>query len=93
MTYEEVKRIRNEHPARGVDNHELARMIDAAIEKQIPKKPILIEDKMYCCPNKGCWNNLLFKYKVYPNVLNEKKGLRFCLACGQRIDWEEGAEE
>ena len=39
MTYEEIKEIRDKHPEKGVDNKELARMIDAAIERQIPKKP------------------------------------------------------
>lgn len=64
-----------------------------AIDKQIPKKPILIEDKMYCCPNRGCFNNLLFKYERYPDILNPKTGLRYCLGCGQRIDWEEGDQD
>ena len=40
MTFEEVKKIRQNPTAADVDNKELARMIDIAIEKQIPKKPI-----------------------------------------------------
>lgn len=40
MTYEDVKRIRENPTAEDVDNKELHNMIDLAIEKQIPKKPI-----------------------------------------------------
>lgn len=39
MTFEDVKRIRENPTAEDVDNKELARLIDIAIEKQIPKKP------------------------------------------------------
>lgn len=58
-----------------------------ALEKQAPKKPTLIEDKMYMCP--VCYNNLMFKWAVYPTVKNTHIGLRFCLGCGQAIDWGE----
>lgn len=40
MTFEDVKRIRENPTAEDVDNQELHRLIDIAIEKQIPKKPI-----------------------------------------------------
>lgn len=40
MTYEDVKRIRENPSSEDCDNNELAKMIDEAVEKQIPKKPI-----------------------------------------------------
>lgn len=59
-----------------------------AIEKQIPKKPYLEEDKMYQCPT--CYNNLMFKYLRYPDILMPKEaGGNHCMACGQKIDWSE----
>lgn len=47
-----------------------------ALEKQIPKKPRLVEDKYYEC---ACFNNLAFKF--------ESPGLPYCLSCGQKLDW------
>ena len=59
-----------------------------ALEKQIPKKPYCIEDKMWCCP--VCDNNLLHKWVKYPTELMPKtEGLPYCMSCGQRIDWSE----
>ena len=59
-----------------------------ALEKQIPKKPYLIEDKMWCCP--VCDNNLLHKWIKYPTLLMPKsEGLPHCMSCGQKIDWNE----
>ena len=59
-----------------------------ALEKQIPKKPDCIEDKMWCCP--VCNNNLLPKWIEYPTRLMPKsEGLPHCMSCGQRIDWNE----
>ncbi len=57
-----------------------------ALEKQIPKKPDCIEDKMWCCP--VCDNNLLPKWIKYPTRLMPKsEGLPHCMSCGQAIDW------
>lgn len=57
-----------------------------ALEKQIPKKPDCIEDKMWCCP--VCDNNLLHKWIEYPTRLMPKsEGLPHCMSCGQAIDW------
>ena len=57
-----------------------------ALEKQIPKKPDCIEDKMWCCP--VCDNNLLPKWIKYPTRLMPKsEGLLHCMSCGQAIDW------
>ena len=59
-----------------------------ALEKQIPKKPYCIEDKMWCCP--VCDNHLLPKWVKYPTDLMPKtEGLPHCMSCGQRIDWSE----
>ena len=61
-----------------------------ALEKQIPKKPDCIEDKMWCCP--VCNNNLLHKWIKYPTRLMPKsEGFPHCMSCGQAIDW--GDEE
>ena len=60
-----------------------------AKEKQIPKKPELIEDKMWTCP--CCDNNLMHKWLKYPTELMPKsEGLPYCMSCGQKLDWEEG---
>ena len=58
-----------------------------AIEKCVPMKPKVYEDKYYACK---CGNPVLMKYKKYPIELMPKKfGLNFCLSCGQRLDWTE----
>jgi hypothetical protein len=80
MTFEDVKRIRENPTSEDVDNKELHRLIDEAIEKQIPKKPILDTIfpsgvEWYLCP--ACNHN---------NV--EKSGC-FCHKCGQAIDWSD----
>ena len=59
-----------------------------ALEKQIPKKPYCIEDRMWCCP--VCDNHLLHKWVKYPTELMPKtEGLPYCMSCGQKIDWNE----
>ena len=59
-----------------------------ALEKQIPKKPDCIEDKMWCCP--VCDNHLLPKWIKYPTELMPMtEGLPHCMSCGQKIDWNE----
>lgn len=59
-----------------------------ALEKQIPKKPYCVEDKMWCCP--VCDNNLLHKWIKYPTRLMPKsQGFSHCTSCGQAIDWSE----
>lgn len=56
-----------------------------ALEKQIPYKPQVYEDKYYGCK---CGNNLLLKWDKYPTKLMPKsEGLPRCLACGQKLDW------
>ena len=59
-----------------------------ALKKQIPMKPVCIEDKMWCCP--VCDNHLLPKWVKYPTELMPKtEGLPHCMSCGQKIDWNE----
>ena len=95
MTYEEVKRIRLNPTAEDVDNAELHKMIDLAIEKQIPKMPKILTWKLlidsgwkYGCPNCGCAvginKNLGFAYEEYLEP-NES----YCCSCGQALDWSD----
>ena len=88
MTFEEVKRIRENPTAEDVDNQELHKMIDLAVEKQIPKKPTpqvvkggkrLIGNGWWCkgttvykCPCCNSWITQTYKY---------------CIDCGQALDW------
>ena len=59
-----------------------------ALERQISKEPVCIEDKMWCCP--VCDNHLLPKWVKYPTDLMPKtEGLPHCMSCGQKIDWSE----
>lgn len=46
MTYEEVKKIRENPTAKDVDNAELARLIDKSVEKQIPNSD---DSACVCC--------------------------------------------
>ena len=63
-----------------VDLH--ADLLDEAITRQIPKKPLLDECQpliwttMYNCPNCDC------KFTGGNTV-------KFCYQCGQRLDWDE----
>ena len=88
MTFEDVKRIRQNPTAEDVDNQELHKMIDLAVEKQIPKKPTpqvvkggkrLIGNGWWCkgttvykCPCCNSWITQTYKY---------------CIDCGQALDW------
>lgn len=56
MTYEAVKRIRLNPTSEDCDNEELSKMIDTAIEKQIPKKCKKFKDICSC------------GYGVYPHM-------------------------
>lgn len=67
---------------------EAFKMACEALEKQIPRKPIDIEDKMWCCPK--CYNNLMRKWVKYPvKLMPKSSGLPYCMSCGQAIDWSE----
>lgn len=103
MTYEEIKEIRANKPFISKEGAEYSQMIDAAIEKQIPKKPRFVDYKFYKstfahCPNCNyCFGET--KPKMCVNVSSMKMLMRSekmcsCEKCGQRIDFtEEGAEE
>lgn len=78
MTFEDVKRIRQNPTAEDVDNQELHKMIDLAVEKQIPKKPRTNEDGWFCCRNCGETFSL-------SNTLHKRN--KFCGECGQALDW------
>lgn len=63
-----------------------------SLEKQIEKKPELIEGKMWTCP--CCDNNLMHKWLKYPTELMPlSEGLPYCMACGQKILWDWGNED
>lgn len=48
MTYDDVKRIRENPSSEDCDNKELAKMIDNAVEKQTPKKCKKFKDVCSC---------------------------------------------
>lgn len=78
MTYEEVKKIRENPTASDCDNEELGRLIDLAVEKQIPKKPIMDND------------NGIYDDEICPSCMRRcfpKE--RYCDKCGQAIDWSD----
>lgn len=92
MTESEAKKEIEHNVFCNTDNFEMTiskecyKTIINALEKQIPKKPDCIEDKMWCCP--VCYNNLLPKWVEYPHKLMPKtEGLPHCMSCGQAIDW------
>lgn len=59
-----------------------------ARERQRAKKPIEYEDKYYGCP--VCDNALMYKWERYPvTLMDKRKGLPYCLGCGQKLDWSE----
>ena len=76
MTYEEVKAIRKNPTAEAYDIKELQRLIDIAIDKQIPKPPIKIIRE-----------NFMIKY--YCPICNndEIRGCDYCSRCGKKLDW------
>ena len=94
MTEREAKKEIEHNVFCNTDNFEMTiskecyKTIINALEKQIPKKPDCIEDRMWCCP--VCDNHLLPKWVKYPTELMPKtEGLPHCMSCGQKIDWSE----
>lgn len=81
MTFEEVKKIRENPTMADVDNEELHKLIDIALEKQIPKKPIskVLANEGYAwqwtCPN--CHIEKISTENAY------------CSDCGHALDWGE----
>ncbi len=79
MTYEDVKRIRENPGADVCDNNVLSRMIDAAVEKQIAKKPRHKKtDITVYCP--VCGECVGYIDALSSFVMN------YCNNCGQKID-------
>ena len=94
MTEREAKKEIEHNVFCNTDNFEMTiskecyKTIINALEKQIPKKPDCIEDRMWCCP--VCDNHLLPKWVKYPTELMPKtEGLPHCMSCGQKIDWSD----
>ena len=75
MTFGEVKRTREKPTAEDVDNRELHKLIDIALEKQIPKKVEVIDKNYgyYSC--RACGSAVT--YRVH----------KYCCRCGQALDW------
>ena len=86
---EYIKKTGNgETPYVGCAQNIAIEMAINALNKQIARKPVCIEDKMWCCP--VCDNHLLPKWVKYPTELMPKtEGLPHCMSCGQKIDWNE----
>ena len=94
MTEREAKKEIEHNVFCNTDNFEMTiskecyKTIINALNKQIARKPVCIEDKMWCCP--VCDNHLLPKWVKYPTELMPKtEGLPHCMSCGQKIDWNE----
>lgn len=92
MTIQEaLEIIKNEMPYEsGVINKALS-MIENAVEKQIPKKPIVksyfchyVNYQDFLCPY--CRNHIILK--IDGNFIAGKKQ-QYCDNCGQALDWSE----
>lgn len=98
MTYEEAKIQIQAIPEKIWDqlsepDREAMEMAFSALEKQIPKKPNMIQGRLnenlwslHCpsCENWiGMWNSRLKRGDMYNN-----SNANICLSCGQAIDWE-----
>ena len=86
---EYIREIGNgEAPYVGCAQNIAIEMAINALNKQIARKPVCIEDRMWCCP--VCDNHLLPKWVKYPTELMPKtEGLPYCMSCGQKIDFGE----
>ena len=87
MTPQEALKIRNNPTFDDVDNIELSKCINEALEKQIPKKPIDIRTPIVTwglCPIcKGELNKLGNQpHRVF-------KDTKYCFDCGQALDWSD----
>lgn len=73
------------------DNYEAVDLAIQALEKQIPKKPTIIDYKKYI----GTVKNAEFLRGAYwcPNCRQAIKCGTFCNKCGQRLDWSEESDE
>ena len=88
---EAIKELHEIRPRGGIIPQKRAEAIDMAInalEKQIPKKPILkqyfddMEEEYLCCPT--CGEILTDRIPI------DNKDFYFhCLNCGQKLDWSD----
>ena len=84
----DASRIRSaiDHIRTAVDVDEWAMEIAVdAMEKQIPKKPVVPIDT-WLCPS--CGESVEYQQKLGDNVLYHGQ-YEICPKCGQAIDWEE----
>ena len=62
---------------------EAYRMATEALEKQIPKRPILNEYELFYCPVCGAdFDSIMYSG-------GETFGFKYCRDCGQALDWSE----
>lgn len=84
MTFEDVKRIRENPEAAACDDEELHRLIDVAIDKQIPGKPSKGERGLNAhCPDCGA-----SVFGIHGAQQRINGGITFCEVCGKAITWE-----
>lgn len=90
---EAIKELHGIRPRGGIIPQKRAEALDVAIqalEKQIPKKPIMrqyfenLEEEYLCCPT--CWQILTDRIPA-----DNKTFYFHCMNCGQKFDW--GDEE
>lgn len=66
---------------------ENAEYIIACLEKQKPKKPTIIGDGENLCAYCECGQHLDWTYPGSNGMWRNGKTHKFCLNCGQNIDW------
>ena len=87
MTEQEaIEELKCYRAQRGTSYPEEIAVAIKAIEKQIPKKPIINigdtdKDRLACCP--VCDSNVDWTYNGFWRKGNPK----YCRSCGQAIDW------
>ena len=94
MTPKEALEIRENPTIKDVDNEELAKCIDEALEKQIPKKAKNTELNIYASGTRtlsGYCPVCDQPVSIFDGHQNNKKFRRdedvFCSYCGQALDW------
>lgn len=92
MTYEEIKEIRANKTFISKEGAEYSQMIDAAIEKQIPKKVVVEESECETLDMEtGEWFPDIREDWICP-VCGEYAipyDYKYCCNCGQKLDWSE----
>ena len=88
---EAIKELHEIRPRGGIIPQKRAEALDVAIqalEKQIPKKPIMkqyfedLEDEYLCCPTCG--------EILTDRIPDDNKTFYFhCMNCGQKFDWSD----